>query len=252
MCARRRYNSDVPAPRFFVPTATPESRDVGLDDDEAHHARHVLRLGVGADVRVFDGRGHEWSGRVAAVSRHEVRLSLDHAVAPVAEPGVAVTLGIGALKGDQMDAVVRDATMLGVASIVPLFTDHVAVAKHRHGPASTARWQRVAVASAKQCQRAVVPEIAAMTPLAEVLARGTARVIMCAEPQISGAEAMSVIGARVSPTLLLVGPEGGWSVDEIRAGTDAGAVFVHLGPRTLRAETAPCVALTALWTIWGW
>ncbi len=212
----------------------------------------MLRLAAGADVRVFDGRGREWAGRVLTLSRQEIILSLGQPVLSVAEPPVVVTLGVGVLKGDQMDSVVRDATMLGVASIVPLTTDHVAVTKQRHGASAIARWQRVAVASAKQCQRAVVPEIAPITPLAEAIARSSGRIIMCVEPQLAAAETMAVIGARVPAALLLVGPEGGWSAGEIRAAADAAASLVHLGPRTLRAETAPTVALTALWTIWGW
>ena len=96
--------------RFFAPDAEPGRAVVLLPDDEAHHLRHVLRLDAGADVVAFDGRGHEWRATVGVIGETGVQLSLAEATAPVAEPAVKVTLGVGVLKGDQMDAVVRDAS----------------------------------------------------------------------------------------------------------------------------------------------
>jgi 16S rRNA (uracil1498-N3)-methyltransferase len=165
-----------------------------------------------------------------------------------------VTLGIAVLKGDQMDAIVRDATMLGVVAVAPFVSAHVTVpSRVWKGAAAQARWQRVAVASAKQCRRAVVPEVAAVTPLADLL-RGAAfdaRVI-AVEPSARGDDAVFRWPPRPSTALVLVGPEGGWTEEELDAARHAGATLVQCGPRTLRAETAPTVVLSALWTVWGW
>ena len=197
-------------PRFLSSEIPAGATRVELTGDEAHHLRHVLRLGVGAAVRVFDGRGGEWAGRVAALARDRVTVRLEHAVTPVAEPKVSVTLAMGLLSGDQMDTVVRDATMLGVARVIPVSTAQVVVPKGARGAAAVDRWRRVAIASAKQCRRAIVPEIAPVTPLSDVFAGRTAPVVMCVEPTFAGAKDVAAVGARTPSVTLVIGPEGGW------------------------------------------
>jgi 16S rRNA (uracil1498-N3)-methyltransferase len=211
----------------------------------------VLRLSTGNEVGVFDGRGREWVGRVAAANKNVVEIELIGESTPIPEPPVRVTLGVGLLKGDQMDVVVRDATMLGVAEIAPIVTDHAAVSARA---VRADRWRRVAVASAKQCRRAVVPKVRSAATLNEILT-GTrdSQQLICLEPGATGIEATPLTAlARPSTVLLLVGPEGGWSAAEIATAREAGAQAISLGPRTLRAEAAPAVALAGLWTVWGW
>ena len=246
-----------------MPDARPGAGAIALPGDEARHLSRVLRLGTGARVRVFDGAGHEWDARVVHAARDEARVALDEAVAPAAEPPVRVTLAVALLKGAQMDDVVRDATMLGVVAVAPVESAHVAVAAAgRRSAAATARWRRVAVAAAKQCGRAVVPAIAPVTPLAEALASASARgdaLVVCVEPRAgwpaapAGASAPAALDApRPAAATVLVGPEGGWTADELDAARRLGARRLDLGPRTLRAEAVPIVALASLWTRWGW
>lgn len=240
--------------RFYAPDAGGRVR-VTLRDDEAHHAMHVLRLREGAEVGVFDGRGREWIARVVeAGKRTGVSVVLDREVAAAAEPPVEVTLAAGLLKGDQMDEVVRDATALGVAAIVPITSEHVVVPARVRGEESIERWRRVAIASAKQCGRAVVPAIEPVVSVASLLERPFegAR-FLCVEPLRAGARAVGVSDEdRPERALVLIGPEGGWSPVEVTIAQGAGATLVHLGPRTLRAEIVPTVLLSALWTSWGW
>src|SRR5262245_32562597 len=114
--------------RVYAPDAARDRSTVRLPPDDSHHLKHVLRMAVGDGVGVCDGAGHEWSGRIASADRSGVAVELIAPSDPVREPPVHIVLAIGLLKGDQMDAVVRDATMLGVAQIVPMVTAHVAVA----------------------------------------------------------------------------------------------------------------------------
>src|SRR5262245_51772943 len=121
-------------PRFHVPegSAFVGTRDIGnipLPADEAHHLRDVLRLKDGAPAHVFDGEGREWSGHVRHATGKRVLVVVDRAVTPAAEPPVHVTLCAAVLGKDPMDALVRDATMLGVAAIVPMMSAHVSVGK---------------------------------------------------------------------------------------------------------------------------
>jgi 16S rRNA (uracil1498-N3)-methyltransferase len=240
-------------PRFYVPSMSAGIERVALPKDEAHHVTRVLRLPAGAPVRIFDGRGREWSGRLeTGAKRGESSVLVEGEATPVPEPEVPVTLAIGVLKGDQMDAVVRDATALGVVAIAPMETAHVTVPPRAwQSGAAVERWQRVAVAAAKQCGRAVVPTVRPVATLAAVLATRADTMWLCAEPII--AEGLTNhADRRGSSALVLVGPEGGWSEQEVLLALRAGAGFFNLGPRTLRAELAPIVALSSLWTRWGW
>jgi 16S rRNA (uracil1498-N3)-methyltransferase len=243
----------VAVPRLYVPSMAAGIDRVPLPKDEAHHVTRVLRLPSGAPVRLFDGKGREWSGRLdTGAKRGESSVLVEGETKPVPEPEVAVTLAIGVLKGDQMDAVVRDATALGVVAIAPMETAHVTVPPRAwQSGAAVERWQRVAVAAAKQCGRAVVPAVRPVATLADVLATGADTMWLCAEPII--AEGLTThVERRGSSALVLVGPEGGWSEQEALLALRAGAGFFNLGPRTLRAELAPIVALSSLWTRWGW
>ena len=238
-------------PRLYVPELNPSSARVVLPDGEAHHVSRVLRLRAGDDVRVFDGRGREWAARlVPSERRSATTVELGAEVAPTPEPAVRVTLAAGILKGDHMDAIVRDATMMGAAEIVPLVTEHVTVPKKAwQGSATLERWQRVAVASAKQCGRAVVPEITSPMDLALVLSGHAGQsIVMFVEPAV-GTDARPVSGTPIAGAgtlLVAVGPEGGWSIGEVTQARTAGAVLAHLGPRTIRADAMATAALAAL------
>lgn len=243
------------APRLFVPEPVIADDCVSLPASEAHHATRVLRLRDGDDVRVFDGRGREWSGRLR-ISPSPAAVDV-RTVPAVAEPPVHVTLAIALLKGDQIDHAVRDATMLGVAAIQPIVSDHVTVpARAWESGAAVERWRRVAIASAKQCGRAVVPEIRPVSDLAGIFVDPAEKKVrlLFAEPA-TGAGTLSVsqsIGDRPAAATIFVGPEGGWSAEEVERAAAAGVRLIGLGPRTLRAESVPAVALAALWTVWGW
>ncbi|MBM3750929.1 MAG: 16S rRNA (uracil(1498)-N(3))-methyltransferase [Acidimicrobiia bacterium] len=228
--------------------------------DEAHHLARVLRVRVADIVHVFDGRGREWRAHVDNISKSLVSLVVESEVRPVPEPAVTVTLAVGVLKGEQMDAVVRDATVMGVTAIRPMVTDHVVVPSRAwRDDRGVDRWHRVAVAAAKQCGRAVVPTISAVTSLEALWAQtgdagATAMTLACVEP---AAVADGLLpdwrgAARPSTALVLVGPEGGWSAGELATFATRQAHAVSLGPRTLRAEAAPAVAMTLLWAAWGW
>jgi 16S rRNA (uracil1498-N3)-methyltransferase len=244
----------VSVPRLYVPDLDPSSARVALPEGEAHHVARVLRLRAGDAVRVFDGRGREWAARLAASERRSATtVELVAEVAPIPEPSLRVTLAAGILKGDHMDAVVRDAVMMGATEIVPLVTEHVTVPKKAwQGSAVLERWRRVAVASAKQCGRAVVPEIATPAEFAVVLSGHAGQsIVMFVEPAV-GEDAKSIAGTPMAPggtLLVLIGPEGGWSSAEVTQGRAAGAMLAHLGPRTIRADAMATAALAALGTV---
>ena len=241
-------------PRFYAPRL--DSDVVRLDGDEAHHLANVLRLGAGDEVALFDGRGAERRGRVEAVGRRDVQVRVLDAVEPTAEPRVAITLAQAALKGDRMDAVVRDATMLGVVAVQPLVTRRTVVP--RSAVASERlreRWHRIAIASAKQCRRAVVPEIRAAVRFEEWVAsaRGAYMLVVPGgRPAEAGRYSVNELLERPAPdaATVVVGPEGGWDETEVHSAARAGCVQLTLGDRTMRADAAPLVVLAVLRAVW--
>lgn len=244
--------------RFYAPDAHAVGETVTLPRDEAGHLIRVLRLAPGDAVRIFNGTGGEFDAFVAGTSRRLVHVTLGDRRTAAPEAAVAITLAPAVLKGDKMDEVVRDAVMMGAVAIQPLVSARTEVtlpalerARRRE------RWQRVAVASAKQCGRAVVPAIlqpctfaAAGAAIAE--SRLPTPALMFVEPNAStGSVSLSEVPARPPrEATVVVGPEGGWSPDEIAQGA-ATCRLVTLRAPTLRADAMPVVALAGLFARWG-
>lgn len=244
--------------RFYAPQANSPGELIELPLDEATHLSRVMRLKAGAPVRVFNGRGGEFDGVVDRVAKSRVHVRLDAVRGAAAEPRVSLTLVQAALKSEKMDDVVRDAVMIGVVAIQPIVTARSEVALstlQRSGRRE--RWERVAVASAKQCGRALVPAI--LEPLTfehttEALSHLTLPrpAIMLVEPSAAiGTLTLAEVG-NTAPreATLLVGPEGGWTPEEVDRGSTT-STLVTLGGRTLRADAAAVVAIAALFTLWN-
>lgn len=241
--------------RFYAPALDAETDCVSLGGDEARHLSRVLRLTAGAEVRVFNGRGLERAAVVDLITGGEVVLRPGAALTAARELPFPLTLVQALLKGDAMDAVVRDATMLGVTSIQPMSTGRgeVPAASMAKG-GRRGRWHRIAVSSAKQCGRAVVPDVREPIALGEALTRAQpGLLIFLTEPSSrAGAGRLGdLTPPRDRAAAVFVGPEGGWMEEEIAAAAAAGAHLVTLGERTLRADAAALVALPVLMYAWG-
>ena len=258
--------------RFFAPSFDPGDETVALPRDEAEHLTRVLRIGVGDMVSVFDGRGHEFLARVVSGAHRDVRVQLLSRIEPARESSVSITLAQAVLKGERMDDVVRDAVMLGVSAIQPLVTTRTetTVAALVRG-ARLDRWRRVALASAKQSRRAVLPEIRTPLTIESYLSDPPPTLrLMLVEPMIGSSESgevrrpgpfgpggddvepLSVLRGVPAPAdvALLVGPEGGWEESEVAFASAAGVRLVSLGHRTLRADAVPVAALSVLHFLW--
>jgi len=239
-------------PRFLADMLDATAGTARCGEDEARHLTQVLRLGVGDEVAVFDGVGREFRARVERIARDGADLRLIAELEAAPEPAVRFTLAQAALKGEKMDDVVRDATMMGAGAIEPLVTEHTAA--HLKAGRAPDRWRRIAIASAKQCRRAVVPAIGTGTTFADWLAtdRAEMRVILV-EPSagVEGHPPSTLAGNRPASASLLVGPEGGWSSAEIESAVAAGYIPISLGRRTLRADAVPVVAIGVLQFVWG-
>jgi 16S rRNA (uracil1498-N3)-methyltransferase len=241
--------------RFFAPALDPGDETVALPRDEAEHLTRVLRLGPGDSVAVFDGRGHEFLGRVVAAARRDARVQLVSRIEPAAELSFGLVLAQAILKGDKMDDVVRDAVMLGVTAVQPLVTKRteITIAAVLRG-ARLDRWRRVALASVKQSRRAVMPEIRTPLTVDTYLDEPPAAMrLMLVEPAADAdARPMASLRRTAPPpdVSVMVGPEGGWIEAEWTAARACGVQLISLGHRTLRADAVPVAAISVLTFLW--
>jgi 16S rRNA (uracil1498-N3)-methyltransferase len=245
-------------PRFLVSELAPAGTAVTLPVDEGRHLARVCRLTPGDPVRVFDGQGREVLARVEEVGRQLVTVRLIEPAIPAAESPVRIEVAQAALTGDKMDAIVRDLTMLGVGAVQPICSARSEIKCSTLVRSRRAeRWRRVAVASAKQCGRAVLPQVGDPLELQDWLKTHTSGVrLVLVEPAgdvPAGGAGIPAPGKDRPDTsiALLVGPEGGWTAEEATLALGAGFVPWTLGTRTLRADAASLVAVSILQYLWG-
>jgi 16S rRNA (uracil1498-N3)-methyltransferase len=240
-------------PRIFVAAPFAAKRVVVLPAQATRHVQ-VLRLQPGGTVTLFNGNdGADWPSEIVSIGRSRVEVRLGAPVAIDRELACHVTLALGVPANDRMDALVEKAGELGAAAIQPLvcarsvlrLVGERAEARRRH-------WQAVAAAASEQCGRARVAEVLAITPLAPWLAAlgggdPLARRFMLST-DLSASDAADALGAsdlRGARIVVLSGPEGGLEPGEESAAVGCGFVRVNLGPRILRADTAPLA-----WLAW--
>ena len=236
---------------------TADSPAVTLPDDEAAHLVRVLRLGAGDAVHVLNGRGLLREAHVVSASKAAVTLDLGGAIPAAVESRVRVTPAQALLKGDKMDDVIRDAAMAGASSIQPVITAHTEPVVIRAAERRSERWRTIAIGSAKQSGRAVVPSIAAPVRLEAALALPADARVALVEPSASSHPSRLAPGAAPPATaVIFAGPEGGWSSDEVRAFEHSGASLVTLPGPTWRADAIGLIAIVLADIAWhgrdGW
>ncbi len=237
-------------PRFHCPVPLTVGDEIALPPGAARHVQ-VLRLQPGDAITLFpggaDGPGGEFDATVTHMGRSEVRarIGAHHAVEREAPRAVHLLAGITA--NERMDWLVEKATELGVASITPLLAERsVLRLKGERAEKKQAHWQAVAVAACEQCGRNRVPTIGPVVDWADGLRSAPQNGTRLVLSLRSGAQALRAAAAGTGALVFLSGPEGGLASAEEELALAQGFVPVTLGPRVLRAETAPLAALAAL------
>ncbi|WP_427914219.1 16S rRNA (uracil(1498)-N(3))-methyltransferase [Ramlibacter sp. MMS24-I3-19] len=232
-------------PRLHCPGPLAEGVALALPAGAARHVQ-VLRLQPGDPVVLFDGRSGEWIATVARMGRSDVHVTVGTHRPVEREAGREVHLALGMPANDRMDWLVEKAAELGVASIQPLLTDRTVV--RLAGDRAARRqehWQAIAIAACEQCGGNRVPAVHPPLPFAQWTPPAT--MLRCVLSLDSAATPLLQFAAgEESPVLLLSGPEGGLTEREEAEARAAHFAPVTLGPRVLRAETAPLAALAAL------
>ena len=235
---------------FYVLPSSISPPFLTIEGEEFRHLTHVMRKEPGDEIRVVDGKGHVYDVRIADIVRREARCEITAQRAMENEPAISVTLAAGIVKnGARFDFLVEKATELGVHAIVPLTTRRTIP---HHG--KTDRWQKLAVAAMKQSGRCVLPLVHPLTPLSRFLEQSTGEAKIQSSLKIIPHEQETsrtlrdVLAGEPRHTVLCVGPEGGFSDQEVDEAVQAGFLPVSLGPRRLRTETAALAALAMVLT----
>ena len=230
--------------RLFVRSALAEGALVALDAAQANYLGNVMRLGIGAELLVFDGTSGEWLARISETAKKRMMLTVERRTRePEAIPDI--WLAFAPVKRAQTDWLVEKATELGVARLIPLMTQRTVAERVK-----LERLEAIAIEAAEQCGRTRLPEIATpigLKPLIEL--RDERRRLYFAD---EGGGEPAATAFQAGPALILIGPEGGFTDEErglVRAAPNA--VPISLGPRILRAETAALAALAAYMAVAG-
>jgi len=236
------------APRIHVAADFIVGGDVVLPEGPARHVARVLRLGEGDALRLFDGAGQEARAVLMEANRKRVVARIESVEPGGGESTLAVHLGQAISKGDRMDYAIQKAVELGVAAITPLYTEHGDVRLRGEREAKKlAHWQAVAASACEQCGRTRVPPVHPPMALAEWLAERDEALRLVLHPA-TDSESKALLECEAAPAsvALVIGPEGGLAEAELGVARDRGFAPLSLGPRILRTETAPVVALSLL------
>lgn len=221
---------------------------IEITGDDAHHLMHVMRAKEGQEVIVVDDENQVARMAMSAFREGAVTLTLQERLAADTESPIGLVLAQCLLKADKMDLVVQKAVELGAVGVIPVRSQNCVVRYDaKKAAARRDRWQKIADEAAKQCGRTALLSVAAVTDLNDFLQQNAAaaesELIFFYENEQDQTVKSYLSQVQAKRIVLLVGPEGGFSLDEATAVAAASGHSVTLGPRILRAETA---ALTAL------
>ena len=242
--------------RFYIAPDNWSRDALILRDNEAHHARDVLRMKRGDRVVVFNGRGREITAEIADFARDEVHLRRlqENETKPI---GCQITLGQAIPKGKNMDLIVQKAVEIGAAEIAPLISERTIVdLDAKDAKQKREKWQQIAIEAAKQCGQNWLPTVQAPRKLkdffsGDVATRFDIRLIGSLQPDAIHlknvlSDYSSQHGDRPKSVLMMVGPEGDFTPAELALAKSHGCQPITLGPIILRVETAAIYCLSVL------
>jgi len=239
--------------RVFIPETAP-GQEIPLNQGDARHLAVVLRLGPGAAVTGFDGRGQVYEGVLTRVQSRAVVMRVDRVAAAPRPPEPELCLALALVRDDPFEWAVQKATELGCARLQPLQGTFGTPRGKRPGPSRLERWRRISLESLKQCRRNFLMTIDPPCDSREFFARAEAGEKMLLHPVEAPALPDCLAGGDSRPgrVIVAIGPEGGWSPAELAAAEQAGFRRFSLGPLILRTETAAVAVLALLAARFHW
>lgn len=218
---------------------------VELSGPAGHYIARVLRLSKGDPLILFNGDGRDYSAEIAEIQSQRVTVRIIGSTIPANESPLKITLVQAVCRGERMDYALQKATELGVFCIQPLVSQRVEVRldETRQGK-RLAHWQGVVISACEQSGRAVVPEVRNPLSMPQWLATADETLRLVLDP--FSANRLADVSIGENSAAILVGPEGGFTVEEVDMARANGVMAVSLGPRVLRTETAGPAAIAVL------
>lgn len=228
-------------PCLFLPRKELASDEIIIHGENARYLSVVLRVRPGDLLTIFDGHGTRYTCNILEIRKKEVRVQKIGEEPYSAESPISIILAQGIPKGEKMDFIVQKSVELGVRKIIPLITERSQV---RHTD-KTERWNKIALSASQQCGRGEIPQIEMPLSFDEFLSRkeGERGIIFSEEKEDRNLHKVLNNFKNFKDIALLVGPEGGFSKNETSLAIQKGFIEASLGPRILRTETAPIVAI---------
>lgn len=232
-------------PRLYQNTELNLGKDCPLTPEAHHHLTRVLRARVGDPIILFNGQGGEYQANITEISRKQTHVGITHFIDNDIQSPLKIHLGQGIARGEKMDFMLQKAVELGVSEITPLFTDKCAV-KPQNVEKRITHWERVIISACEQSGQNTLPQLNPCMALPQWLEQCNAHGIIF-DPR--GDVPISKISR--GHEFILLGPESGFSEDEVLLAKQHHWVVATLGPRILRAETATVAGITAMQVKWG-
>ncbi len=233
-------------PRFFAEPENINGNIITLYSDDAVHISRVLRGKAGDILTVCDGKGNDYTAEITSVSDKSVTLEIKETFVTKSEPSVRITLYQGLPKGDKIETIIQKCVELGVCGIVPVNTERciVKIDKNKENK-KMERWRKIAESAAKQSGRGIIPSVGQVVSFENALKEASSMdgaVIPYELEEKNGLKSF-LDGFKGESLAVFIGPEGGFSIDEIEKALKSGVVPVTLGKRILRTETAGMAAV---------
>jgi 16S rRNA (uracil1498-N3)-methyltransferase len=235
-------------PRLYLPIIHVVHNRISIAAEKAHYLVSVLRCKKGDDLIIFDGQGRCFRTAVVKAGKKEVIAEVREECPCNFEPPVHITLVQSLLKGEKMDLVIQKATELGVTDVIPVMSERSQIKDTR----KIVRWRRIAEEASRQSGRNVLPDVHEPVHFRNFLVSANQRgIIFYEEEGLKLSAAVSSFAPHSSPLAIVIGPEGGFSKEEVLAAQKKGFLVASLGKRILRAETAAITAVALVQFLLG-
>ena len=230
--------------RIYQPSDLAVGARLALSDDAAIHVGRVLRMQAGQPLQLFNGDGKNYAATISEVGKKQLLVTIESSSDNPVESPLRIHLGQGISRGDRMDFAIQKAVELGVTEITPLFTERCGVKLDGERLAKrNEQWQKIAISACEQSGRSIVPKVHPAVSLDNWLAQQTKELKLTLHPWAKDTIKTLQPSTQIR---LVIGPEGGFSEQEMTRTTAAGFSGIQLGPRVLRTETAALTAISAL------
>ncbi len=228
-------------PKFFVPHENIAEDKITINNEDVAHITKVLRYKAGDELFLCDGRGTDYTVQIAQIEKKKIICNIISKKKSDTEPNIKITLFQGLPKASKMEYIIQKTTELGIAKIVPCIMDRCVVKLSDGIEKKVERWRKVAYEAAKQSGRGVVPEVTMPVKFDDAVKMLKENDIYFAPYECENMNTLkSVLLERENPSTVgfMIGPEGGYDLDEVEKLKNENVNTVTLGKRILRTETA--------------